>query len=182
MLFVDIHQIQVKFDTREDRLLMQVRTRAGEMVAVWLTRRMMQRLWPALQEIVTPPQTLRLTGDSLDRQHALAMPAEAAGRRPPPGADFTAPFDDSPASHPLGIPPLLPDAIDITAVPGQRRVHLRVREPAARQLEMNLGDELATALLRLLDKAMTSAGWLPEPHPPAPTAAPAEPVAPTVLH
>jgi hypothetical protein len=30
---------------------MQVRTRAGEVFSVWLTRRLMQRLWPALLQI-----------------------------------------------------------------------------------------------------------------------------------
>jgi hypothetical protein len=39
-----IHNVQIKYDTLADRLLTQVRSRAGEAYAVWLPRRVKEHL------------------------------------------------------------------------------------------------------------------------------------------
>jgi hypothetical protein len=50
---IDIHQIQVKYDALADRLLLQIRTREEVLFPIWLTRRMVMRLWPHFRIMVS---------------------------------------------------------------------------------------------------------------------------------
>ncbi len=142
-----------------DRLLVQVRTRAGELYAVWLTRRMALRLWPPFQQVITRIGVQRTAPDATVLPEARDMMAQAARERPLPAADFATKFDPSPAAQPLGPEPLLPASIDMA--PGANGVGLllKIREHRGRSLELRLGDDLATALLRLMEKSLAAAEW-----------------------
>jgi hypothetical protein len=48
---------------------------------------------------------------------------------------------------------------------------IRIREHEGRSLDMQLNDDLSTALMRLMDQALVAAEWWP--------AAPAQPTSPT---
>lgn len=170
---MDIHQIQVKYDAAADRLLMQVRTRAGEVVGVWLTRRMMLRLWPHFDRAVTHVAVQRTAPDATVMPEAREMLQQAARERPLPHADFSKQFDPQPAARPLGTEPLLPTEINLTPSP-TGALALRLREEGGRSLELRLGEELSSALLRLVEKALRASGWglLPDAAPPAAAAPP----------
>jgi hypothetical protein len=49
---MQIHQLQVRYDPLADRVLLQVRTREGELMAASLTRRMAARLRAPLHDAV----------------------------------------------------------------------------------------------------------------------------------
>lgn len=173
---VDIHQMQVGYDAAADRLLWRLRTGGGEIVGVWLTRRMMQRLWPPLQAAVAEAGIARITPGSTVLPEARAMLAQAVRERPLPAANFEQPFDDRAKALPLGTEPLLAAEVDLTRGPG--RVALRVREAgSARSLDVALSEELATALVRLLDRALAAADWglAVKPGTPGAAAAPQRP-------
>ncbi len=153
-----IHQIQVRYDATADRLLLQLRTTTAEVYAVWLTRRMVQRLYPPFRQAVTQASVASATPQALPVPEARQMLEQAALQRPLPGADFAQPFAAADAIHPLGPEPLLPDAADLR--PGaEGQLTLAVREPRGRRIEVALNAELATALLRLLDNALVAAEW-----------------------
>lgn len=153
-----IHQIQVRYDATADRLLLQLRTTEAEVYAVWLTRRMVQRLYPPFRKAVAQASVARATPQALPVPEARQMLEQAALQRPLQGADFAQPFASTDASHPLGPEPLLPDAADLR--PGaDGQLTLAVREPRGRRIEIALNAELATALLRLLDNAIVVAEW-----------------------
>ena len=170
--------MQLTYDARADRLSWQIRTRDGAMYGVWLTRRMVARLWPPMQKLVLQAAAPQIAPGSIAVPEAREMMAEAARQRPLPTADFSAAFDPTPVSRPLGPEPLLPDAIDLTPVAGvggaAGALHVRVRELGGRSLELQLGDDLATALLRLMEAAIGTSAWFahvaaqtaPEPHSP----------------
>jgi hypothetical protein len=158
MAAVDIHQMQVRYEPMEDRLLIQVRTRGGDLYAVWLTRRMALRLWPPFQDLVTRIGVAQAAPQATVLPEARDMLAQAARERPLPNADFQTRFDASVVSQPLGPEPLLPASIDLGPGP-KGGVLLKVREHRARSLELRLGDDLATALARLMEKALASADW-----------------------
>ena len=155
---VDIHQIQVRYVALEDRLLMQIRTRAGEMFSIWLTRRMVSRLWPPFLEVVATAPLARQVPEATVLPEAREMLSQAARERPLPQADFETPFDRLPQAEPLGPEPLLPSAMNLARAP-QGGVVLRMRETRGRHLDIRLGDDLATALLRLIEKALGSTDW-----------------------
>ena len=47
-----IHQLSLSYDDKQDRLLLRVSTQDAEEFRFWLTRRMSERLGPALQQAV----------------------------------------------------------------------------------------------------------------------------------
>jgi hypothetical protein len=181
---MDIHQMQVKYDLNADRLLWQVRTRGGEIYAVWLTRRMVSRLWPPFQQLVTRGAVAQVARpDAMVLPEAREMLAQAARDRPLPSADFKTQFDATPTAQPLGPEPLLPTAIDLSPGTTGHGMAIKLREPGGRAVELKLGDDLSTALLRLVEKAVASADWgLAIGAPAASDAEPAPPVPPSSLN
>jgi hypothetical protein len=172
---MDIHQMQIKYDALADRLLWQVRTRTGELYAVWLTRRMVGRLWPPFLVLVTRGGIAQVAPNATPVPDARAMLEQAARERPLPAADFKAQFDAKAVSRPLGAEPLLPTAIDLTADPKGPGLTMNLREEGGRNLRLHLDADLATALLRLLQQALKGADWGAAPV----TAVPPENLAPT---
>ena len=153
-----IHQIQVRYEPAADRLLMQVRSTQAELFAVWLTRRMVARLFPPFRDAVTRASVAQTTPQAMPVPEAREMLEQAALARPLPGTDFKKPFTDTGSSHPLGPEPLLPAAIDLRPVPSGG-LAITLREERGRRMEMTLTPELATALLRLMDSALKVAEW-----------------------
>lgn len=169
-----IHQMQLRYDALADRLLLSVRTRSSEMYAAWLTRRMVAKLDVPLHQAVTrlalPPSAAAAVAVA-PAPETQQMLEQVAAQRPLKDTDFAQPFAGSDgASFPLGPEPLLPGEIDLATPPGGGIV-LVLREPRGRRLELKLGTDLATALLRLLDQTLATAEWS---LPPRQAAAPAE--------
>ena len=155
---MSIHQIQVLYDTTADRLLLHMRTGAAEMYSVWLTRRMLSRLYTPFRSAVTATSVAQTTPRALPVPEARQMLEQAALDRPLANADFGTPFVTTDASYPLGPEPLLPDTVDLR--PGQGgQITLAFREPRGRRIEVALSNELSAALLRLVDSALAAAQW-----------------------
>jgi hypothetical protein len=150
--------MQVIYEPTADRLLWQVRTRAGEIIAVWLTRRMVSRLLPPFQQLVAR-SVAQITHDATVLPAAREMLTQVARERPLPSADFKTRFDPTPTAQPLGTEPLLATAVDMAPGVQGRGVAIRVREPSGRSVELKLGDELATALMRLIEQALGGSEW-----------------------
>lgn len=153
-----IHQIQVLYDTTADRLQLHMRTGAAEVYSVWLTRRMLSRLYTPFRSAVTATSVAQTTPKALPVPEARHMLEQAALDRPLTNADFGKPFVTAGASHPLGPEPLLPDAVDLRPGPGGQ-LTLTFREPRGRRIEVVLSNELCAALLRLIDSALVTAQW-----------------------
>ena len=151
--------MQVRYDTNADRVLWQVRTFGGELFAVWLTRRMLQRLWQPFNTLVAQSSIAHVLPHASVMPEAREMLAQVARERPLPAANFSQPFDPKPVAQPLGPEPLLAVAVDLTpAKPGQGLV-IRLRDAQGRSVEMRLSDDLATALTRLMEQALAAADW-----------------------
>lgn len=167
-----IHQIQIKYDAVADRLLMQVRTRAGEVFAIWLTRRLMQRLWPPFQQLGARAALTRTHPDAVLLPEARAMLADAARQRPLPNADFTQHFNHDDARQPLGPQPLLATEIQLQA-DAKGGLRMKVCESQGRQITLQFNDELHAALSRLFEQALVAAEWgLLQPAAPTPETVP----------
>lgn len=174
--------MQVRYDPAADRVLWQVRTSSGELYALWLTRRMLRNLWPPLTRLVTQAGISQVAPNAVVLPEAQAMMAQAARERPLPHADFSKPFDATPAATPQGPEPLLPTEIDLGPGPTGAGLALAAREPGGRRLALQLSADLATGLQRLLEQALQAADWGLQLAPaPAAQADPAAPVAPPPL-
>ena len=153
-----IHQLQVLYDSTADRLLLHLRTGAAEVYSVWLTRRMLQRLYAPFRSAVTATSVAQTTPRALPVPEARQMLEQAALERPLANADFGKPFVSNDASYPLGPEPLLPDTVDLRPGAGGQ-ITLAFREPRGRRIEVALSTELSIALLRLVDSALATAQW-----------------------
>ena len=150
--------MQVIYDAAADRLLWQVRTRAGEIIAVWLTRRMVARLWPPFLKLVTQSTLINATPQATVMPEARDMLAQAARERPLASADFKTRFDATPTARPLGAEPLLATQVDMAGA-SAGGLTIRIREGSGRSAELMLSSDLATALMRLIEKAVGHADW-----------------------
>lgn len=152
-----IHQIQLRYDPVADRLLLSVRSHQAELYTAWLTRRMVARLDGPFRRAVARLALPRTA--ALPVPEAQAMLEQVARERPLKDAAFDQPFGGTQdASYPLGPEPLLPAEIDVRAPPTGGLV-IALREARGRRIELALNDDLATALMRLLDQALKLADW-----------------------
>jgi len=170
---VNIHQISVDYVAEADRLLLRVRTRDDALFALWLTRRMMRRLWPGLTHGVgqlSPYSTV--APDATVLPEAREMLLQVQRERTLQAADFTTPFESRVRELPLGPEPLLPVTIELKPM---QRNHLQVlaRDIGGRTVQMQLTEQLAAALLTLVERALQRSDWgiVPEPEQPAVAAA-----------
>ena len=155
---MDIHQIQVKYDPIADRLLLQIRTREEQLFPIWLTRRMVVRLWPHFRGMVSGLAVSRTAPAAVAVPEARDMLADAARERALKATDFKTAFNASAATQPLGPEPVLPIAIDLRPAPGQAVV-LVIRDTHGRSLELAFGEDLAHGLLKLVESALAGSEW-----------------------
>lgn len=154
-----IHQIQLRYDPLADRLLLSVRTRNAEMYSAWLTRRMASGLSAPLRQAVARLMLPRSAGAAMPVPEARPMLEQMARERPLKDTDFAQAFaGHDGVSYPLGPEPLLPAEINVASPPAGGLL-IALREARGRRLDLNLGDDLATALLRLFDQAVATAEW-----------------------
>jgi hypothetical protein len=151
-------QIQVKYDHLADRLLLQIRTRDELLFPIWLTRRMVIRLWPHFRGMLSGLAVTRSAPSAMAVPEARDMLADAARERALQSADFKTEFDASAAKQPLGPEPMLPAAIDLRPAKGQAVV-LVIRDADGRSLELAFGEDLAHGLSRLVESALAASEW-----------------------
>ena len=155
---MNIHQIQVKFDPLADRLVMLVRTQDAQLFKVWLTRRMLVRLWPALGGSLGHLAAAKAAPQAVVAPEARNMLAANAKASALNQADFNTPFDDQDLHTPMGGEPMLPEAVDVSALQnGDMR--LRFRAPGGMSLELVVQEAMVHATMSLIEKAVTQAEW-----------------------
>ncbi len=159
---MDIYQLQVSYLEHEDRILLRMNTRSNEEFRLWLTRRMVQSVFPHLTDITT-----RLnTQDSAMASHDGANPAALAAFKKQESlatADFQTPYRASVTSTPLGHAPLLVSKIHLTEVHGpslrmgfEEQSHSRAQ---GRAFDVTLNASVMHSLLHLLEAAMQQSNW-----------------------
>ncbi len=175
---MDIHQTSVLYDRNADRLLLRVSTRAGELYALWLTRRLMRRLWPHLAQHVARAQAAAVSPQAVVLPEARAMAAEVVREASLRQADFRTPFDAAPKHQPLGPEPMLVVQVQLTLL-GDRQLKLAFADPSGRELTLQLAPQLATGVSELVQQALAQTDWDLGDLTPAATAGTAPPDADT---
>lgn len=158
---MNIRQLQVSYIPEQDRLLTRINTQDGAEIRLWLTRRLVLRLWPGL---IRAGETLAL--ESLSSQHALAevapeargMMADMAREAALGEADFSTPFAAEPASLPLGQEPLLVNRVDL-APQGGGIMRVAFRQSETRGIEVRMAAPLLHAFCQLVQKEANKAEW-----------------------
>ncbi|MBF0627831.1 MAG: hypothetical protein HQL91_06380 [Magnetococcales bacterium] len=152
-----VHQLQAAYAPAEDRLLLRINTTDQMEFRFWLTRRFVQRLWPALRQSLEMQPGIA-TLDPFARASMVEFMHEQATA----AADFQAPFESTTPGTvmPLGQHPVLAIHAKLEAVPGQeglRRLHLHPAQGYGIEVAMDLS--LLHAFCKLLADAALSAEW-----------------------
>jgi hypothetical protein len=181
---MQIRQLAVNYVPEHDRMLLRVHTGAqSQLFAVWLTRRLCQRLWPHLTQAVRTlgvAQALQQAAPHAPSVAPAALVPEArsmlhdAARRDALGqTDFSKPFDAAGAQRPLGDEPLLAAEVELTQPRegAPRALQLSIRDATKRQVQLSLTPPMAIAVVELMQAALRKADWGFGNEPEAPVAA-----------
>lgn len=97
-----LHQIKLEHSALHDRLLMRISTDDGQEVLLWLTRRCVKLMWPALVKLAQSAPDMAL--QSAEAKSALLgmRHEDVVGK-----ADFTKPYEAGQRQRPLGEEPIL---------------------------------------------------------------------------
>lgn len=159
---MDLHQLQITYQTHEDRILLRVSLRAEdgalEEIRAWLTRRIVKSLWPgtlrSLDSFVklTQPQAAHASSEILSMEYqASVTEIKASG-------NFDLPFEAAAERYPFGQTPLVIHTLQF---------HLEASQPlriAFNQTEQD-GFEVAFTqktmhgFCKLLQEAVRNAEW-----------------------
>ena len=152
---MQIQQLQVSFDAREDRLLLRIATAEREEILVALTRRLVKALWPYLQKMLNG----HLGGSASPRP--MLPGATASNPDAPKGlgtASFSEPYQDKDLSHPLGIIPLLAMESRLQPIDGPA-CRISLGEIKARKVSFDCDRDLMEALCAMIRATTDKAGW-----------------------
>lgn len=159
---MNIHQLSVLFDERQDRLLLRVNTREGQEVRLWLTRRIGLRLIKPLQMTIAKMESSNSAVSVADAQ-AQAMLVELKQQDFLQSADLKTPFATQGKDLPLGQEPMVVTEITLD-VKGQAGVQIVFQDAgdaqtAPRACTLQMQAQLVHGMLHLLTKAVSDAQW-----------------------
>jgi hypothetical protein len=165
-----IHQLNLKYEPNQDRLVARINTTTGLEIRLWLTRRLTIGFLPLLR---------RLTDEQIARADALATAAGSPRAPADPKlreflnefkkdealqkSDFKTPFKESADGAADAEEPMLVSEIALTPL---ANAHLQVKfsgrvrgSPEKRDVQIDLDDKLMHGFLHLLEKSYVNSQW-----------------------
>jgi hypothetical protein len=184
---MNIHQLSVSHDERQDRLLLRLNTLANEEFRFWLTRRMVFLLLPALTQMVARLEASQPGFAASDAQ-AQSLLTELKRDAFLQQADFATPYAVDAPQRPLGEEPLLITDVQLnhTAQQSLEVIFLNTSAQPPLACTLNLQAPLVHGLIHLMAQTASHANWALPPasdglsanlHPPAGTNADSDPAA-----
>jgi hypothetical protein len=178
---MNIHQLSVHHDERQDRLMLRLNTQDSQEFRFWLTRRMAQRFLPILTQTAERLEAAQpgvAATDPVSRQILSDLRREDFLKK----ADFATPFENSATHLPLGPHPMLvTDAHLDFQVQGGLDLTLEDKtdpqhpQACLMHLQVSLVHGLVHLMAQAAEKAQWGLGAGPEPAPDNPTATNAAP-------
>ena len=157
---MSIHQLSVSHDERQDRLLWRLNTLDGQEFQFWLTRRMLTRLLPVLNQSMLK---LHATDPGIAASDTISLQMLRDFKRENlmAHADFKTPFASGAHDTPLGQAPLLvTDAhLSLDAQAGMSLVLEQKIGDHTQSCQLTLSGDLVEGLLMLTQQALQNAEW-----------------------
>lgn len=154
-----LHQMTMSYSATEDRLLLRVSTTAHDEHQIWLTRRFINVLWPALMKGVEkqslPPETAAApTTTPQVKRAVMAMQHNDALQK----TDMTKKHDEEKINKPSTEKPMLAIGGQCTPLPtGGMRLNLKTAENL--QIGLNLNEHLLHAFCHQITSLTEKAEW-----------------------
>ncbi len=171
---MQIHQLNLRYDQEQDRLLLRVNTSTALEIRVWLTRRLVVGVLPVFRRLITE-QSAKLEST------AMAAGSTVIARDPKlrellqefkkdavlQSSDFATPFKETADDAKATDETVLVNEVAITPL---ANAHLRVkltgkvvRSTLNQDLQIELDDRMMHGFLHLLETAFTSSDWASTP-------------------
>ena len=153
-----IHQIQIRHDEAEDRLLLRLSTTDNAEFRFWLTRRFVKRLWGMLVQMLEWDQAVRQQVNPETRRTVLDIQHEGYSQQ----ANYAKKFEESsqeiPRTLPLGEAPAV--LAKAKGKKGEKGVQMLSLHPQQGQgIDMTLDTKLLHIFSRLLRQAVAKTDW-----------------------
>jgi hypothetical protein len=153
-----IHQIQIRHDVNEDRLLLRLSTTDHCEFRLWLTRRFTKRLWRVLVQMLEWDRAVKQQVDPATRRAVLDLQHEGYSQQ----ADFTTDFAEQPREAPrrfvLGETPVL-----LGKAQGKKRddgVQVLSLHPLEGQgIDITMDTKLLHIVTRMLREQVAKTDW-----------------------
>lgn len=158
---MNIHQLSVSYEERQDRLLLRLNTLDKQEFRFWLTRRMCLRLMPAIDQSVVRLEASQpgvAVPDATSQKMLTEIKRDAFLQK----ADFSTPFDAQAVQKPLGEDPLLiTDAQLSLQSNGGLLITFQEKSVDApiKSCQLNLQANLVHGLVHLIQQAVVKANW-----------------------
>ena len=171
---MQIHQLNLKFDAEQDRLLVRINTKTGEEIRLWLSRRLTLGVLPLMRKL-TAEQTAKSaalaaeqgTGFSARDPKIREILSEFNKDATLRTSDFVTPFKEAASTERSAVPALLVSTVAITPL---ANLHLTVKftghsvagaGPAdeKRDVRMDLDERLMHGFMHLLETAFAASQW-----------------------
>jgi hypothetical protein len=157
-----IHQLQAIYLMEQDRILVRLNTQAGEEIRLWLTRRMVMKLFPYMVKASSEQASTLQPTVSHDGADSKAL-AQFNKQESLQKSDFSTPFNAQASALPMGVEPLLATTVHITpAADGALRIGFEEKignVTESRSFEITLGQQLLHGFLHLIESALQNADW-----------------------
>ena len=159
---MNIHQMSVQYDERQDRLSLRMSNQDNQEFRLWLTRAMTLRLLPHLQASVVrlearDPQVMAT--DTTAQQMLADLKREKFLEK----ADFSTPFVSENRNLPLGETPMLVTDVQLTLHNSGSLILLFQDKSgdsaSGASCEFNLRAALLHGLLHLIEQSLKKAQW-----------------------
>ena len=167
---MNIHQLSVRYQPEQDRILLSLNTTAGQNLDIWLTRRLTLALWPQLNHLVIHhfaiPADAKSDGvvdlAAMDTQTRTLL-ADFRREEVLQNMDFNTPFQADSAQSLTGMTPLLATEVTLSPQEGQT-VQVLFKEQLSptetvRTIQMDLHATMVFSLVQLLGQAQEHTQW-----------------------
>jgi hypothetical protein len=159
---MNIHQMSVQFDERQDRLSFRISNQDHQEFRLWLTRAMTLRLLPHLQAAVVQLEARDPSVTAIDTT-AQQMLAELKRENFLAQADFSTPFSTQNLSLSLGESPILVTDVQLN-LHNNGSLELLLQDKSGdnasgSSCQLSLQAALLHGLLHLLESALKKAQW-----------------------
>lgn len=149
-----LHQLKLEYHAEHDRLLLRVSTDDGKEVLLWLTRRCVKLLWPALLQMAQGSPQISLQPDSDARAAVLEFRHEQAVSK----ADFKTPYEGAVRERPLGPEPILVGRIQWKRDDNAGHV-LSLLPLSGQGINLALDENLLHSFCKLVQNAVAASDW-----------------------
>jgi hypothetical protein len=149
-----IHQIQVRYDKLEDRILLRLSTTDECEFRFWLTRRFVKRLWGMVVKMLEQDAAVRQYADEDTRRAVMDFQQEGYSGQ----GDFSRDFESRPYKMPLGEQPVLL-AKGTGKLQDDGAYLLRLHPERGQGIDLTLDTKLLHLFSRLLIETVARADW-----------------------